>query len=281
MRITCGGVRGSAQVNHPDFMGFGGDTSSFLIETASGGQILLDLGSGVRSLAPYLKTAGPNPVLRVFFTHYHLDHLSGVTQLPFMYRDGGRLEVYAPTHLDSTARDAIGRLFSPPYWPLRVEDLDISLEYHDLNDAAREIVLGDLRVRWCPSQHPGGSTAYRFEDLATGAAAVIATDLEWTATAPSAADALLALCTQPVAAGVLLMDGQYEPGEFPAKAGWGHSSWRDAVEVARHTGIRRLLITHHDDKRTDTELRAIQARLQRELPGATLARQGDRIEVPA
>jgi ribonuclease BN (tRNA processing enzyme) len=281
MRILCGGVRGSAQTNHPDFMGFGGETTSYLVQSSAGDQIVFDLGSGIRTLVPHLRLPGANPILRVFFTHYHLDHLAGIILLPFLYGRGGRLEVYAPDHLECTAREAIERLFAPPYWPLRVDQLAIERVFYSLPTMGgpATVDVGGLRITACATCHPGGSTAYRLEDLATGGTAVLATDVEWGAASAAQRDQLLHLCTAPRPANLLLMDGQYSPEDFPARAGWGHSTWREAAELARHAGIPRLAVTHHDERNTDTLLRAVEARLQRECPTAFLARQGDWFEV--
>jgi ribonuclease BN (tRNA processing enzyme) len=135
--------------------------------------------------------------------------------------------------------------------------------------------LGTLRITACATHHPGGSTAYRIEDTTTGAAAVIATDVEWGAAPALRREALIALCAHPRPCGLLLMDGSYAPEDFPARTGWGHSSWREAAELARHAGVAQLVIVHHDETRSDTVLRAMEARLQREAPGAVFARQGD------
>jgi ribonuclease BN (tRNA processing enzyme) len=275
--ITCGGARGSAQTNHPDFLGFGGDTTCYWIESSAGDGVLLDLGSGVRNLAPILQAKRADQTLRILLSHFHLDHLSGGAHLSLLGQEKCRLEIHAPDHLATTAREAIDGLFGAPYWPVSLEDQGFQLQFHSFTagQPPNGLTLGGLRVHSCATCHPGGSTAYRFEDLATGATAVIATDMEWGSSTAAERDALIALCATPTPAGLLIMDGQYDPSELTEKRGWGHSSWREAAELARHAGIRDLLVTHHDDRRDDTRLRAMEARLQREHPGWRMIRQGE------
>jgi ribonuclease BN (tRNA processing enzyme) len=281
MFITCGGVRGSAPIHHPDFLAFGGDTTAFRIAAPGAEPLLLDLGSGVRGLLPGLLGSTP-PDLRVtvLLTHFHLDHLLGLPHLAAVLPAGATVEVYAPDHLPSTAREAVERLLAPPLWPLRLEDYPAHWVFHSLVLRGGTVTLSrpGWRITACPTPHPGQATAYRIE-AASGAAAVIAPDLEWAAGDASQRDAFLRLCASPRPADLLLMDGQFDPEDYPARAGWGHSTWREAAEVARHAGVPRLAVIHHDPSHPDTALRSREARLQREAPGAVLARQGDVLAV--
>ena len=74
-------------------------------------------------------------------------------------------------------------------------------------------------------------------------------------------------------ADVLIHDAQYTPDEYPAHRGWGHSTWQDAVNAAKESNARRLLLAHHDPTRTDAELEAILEKARREFPRAELASQ--------
>ncbi len=53
------------------------------------------------------------------------------------------------------------------------------------------------------------------------------------------------------------MDAQYTPAEYPQKVGWGHSTYGDALRLAREAHVKHLVLFHHDPNRTDKELDTI------------------------
>ena len=58
-------------------------------------------------------------------------------------------------------------------------------------------------------------------------------------------------------ADVLIHDSMYTDEEYQAKAGWGHSTFRQALELADEGGVKRLLFFHHSPDREDAELSEI------------------------
>jgi len=53
-------------------------------------------------------------------------------------------------------------------------------------------------------------------------------------------------------ADVLIYDAQYLPEEYEARRrGWGHSHWREAVNVVMESGAKELILFHHDPDHTD------------------------------
>jgi ribonuclease BN (tRNA processing enzyme) len=66
---------------------------------------------------------------------------------------------------------------------------------------------------------------------------------------------------------VLLHDSQYEVDEYPARLGWGHSSVEQAVVFARISGVRQLVMFHHDPDHDDERLEILRQHA-RELWGA-------------
>ena len=58
-------------------------------------------------------------------------------------------------------------------------------------------------------------------------------------------------------ADLLLHDSQYTFSEYEKFEGWGHSTFRDAVNLAASAGVPRLGFFHHDPDRTDQDLQKI------------------------
>ena len=60
---------------------------------------------------------------------------------------------------------------------------------------------------------------------------------------------------------LLIHDGQYTDAQYDERVGWGHSTFDRAVEFARLTRARKLVVVHHDPDQDDVTL----ARLMDEL----------------
>jgi len=54
----------------------------------------------------------------------------------------------------------------------------------------------------------------------------------------------------------LIHDAMYTGADYMAHRGWGHSSYRDAVEFALAAEVETLVLFHHDPERTDESLDA-------------------------
>ena len=53
-------------------------------------------------------------------------------------------------------------------------------------------------------------------------------------------------------ADVLIYDAQYLPEEYAARRrGWGHSHWREAINVVMESGAKELILFHHDPDHGD------------------------------
>ena len=283
MKIILGGVRGSCPVAQPEFMKYGGETSSFLIEGEAGERILIDGGTGVRLLGRRLpKTPGISSAW-LFMTHFHLDHVVGLSMLPVLHNPNWRLTMAAPDHHPIHIREMMARLLDVPLWPLQVEDLKSKIDFVQLDGitASTPYRCGSIEVRWCPVHHPGGCTAYRFDEPSTGASLVVATDMEWGLSTPGEKGYLERLISYPSPAGLLLMDGQYDDGQIAKYRGWGHSSWQECVALASRLRVRQLLITHHDPASDDVRLDVYQHAIRRAAPWAGLAHAGMEITLPA
>lgn len=274
MKLTFGGVRGTNPVAQPDYMRYGGETTSFLLQGQAGEQILVDAGTGVRELGRLLQDSSSPKRVLMLMTHYHLDHVVGLPSLGLIYRPDWTVEIAAPAHEDVVVEATMSRVMDKPFWPLQVEDLKSRIRFMAL-DRAPEAPLryGGLEIRWCPLHHPGGCSAYRVDEPATGASVVLATDVEWGSATETERQNLINLCRLPQPAGLLVMDAQYTPEEVARFKGWGHSTWQEAVAVAGSTGITRLFLTHHDPRRNDDALDALRAEVCAACPRADLARE--------
>ena len=74
-------------------------------------------------------------------------------------------------------------------------------------------------------------------------------------------------------ADLLLHDGQYTDDEHVKYRGWGHSTWRQAVEVAKRANVKKLVIIHHDPDHDDDMLDSMERECQKEFPNSVFAKE--------
>jgi ribonuclease BN (tRNA processing enzyme) len=81
-------------------------------------------------------------------------------------------------------------------------------------------------------------------------------------------------------ADVLIYDAQYLPDEYnSSKKGWGHSHWREAVDIAMGSGAKELVLFHHDPDHTDTMIDKIVTDARNYYPKVRAAAEGMEIKL--
>ena len=274
MRIVLGGVRGSSPQSHPDFLRFGGATSCVLVENGAGAKIVLDAGTGLHTLLKDLAVSEACLPVLMLFTHYHLDHLIGLPPFSPLYDPAWNVIFAAPIREGITVEMALKRLIGEPFWPAPFR---ASQRFEVLPETAdgAPFTYGPFTVRWCAVHHRNGCHAYRIDASETGESMAFVTDLEWGASNEKERADLLRLCRDPRPVDVMIMEGHGETAQF---AGWGHSLWKETVEVAKKVGVRQLVITHHAPDDDDRALVRREQEVQTTMPNACLGYEGMQID---
>lgn len=276
MKIVFGGVRGSYPTADADRLRYGGDTTAIGIEGRGGERVLIDSGTGVRRLRALF--GSPSEPLTILFTHYHLDHIAALPLLTPLFEVGRRITFAAPRLNGRTVDEILRMIVGPPFWPISIGRVPAQVFYETLD--AAPLRIGALEVRWCWLEHQDGSVAYRVDEPG-GGSFVFATDIEWAAAGEDMRREFLWFCRRPNPATLLCFDGAYTPAEYPSRRGWGHSTWPEAVAIARATGIPLLRIIHHAPEHDDATLDAIDRELRAEFSGGALAREGEELLLPS
>lgn len=267
LSIRFWGVRGGLPIPGPETVRYGGNTAC--IEVRCGDRLLvLDAGSGLRSLGDALM-AGDRPVeAELLLSHTHLDHIAGLPFFAPLYRPGTRLRVWGG-HLRApeTLASVLGALLSNPLMPDLLPRVSAGLEFVEFQPGDTLAPVPGLHVATVPLTHPGGVVGYRLEW--GGKSVAYATDTEHEPGAPDVNVLRLAR-----GADILIYDASYADAEFPDRRGWGHSTWQEGVRLADAAGVGRLVLFHHAPSRTDAELDAIEAAAHAQRPGTLTAREG-------
>ncbi len=281
MHLLLGGVRGGSPIADTAYSRFGGDTTSLLVTGVCGSHVVVDGGTGLRVVSNRLSSERENRSLLMLFTHFHHDHINGLPGFKQMYDPLWQLEFSSRSLGGHTIRGVFDMLVAPPVWPLSINDLPASTTFSVLDDQRMNSPkkFGGLHIRWCPVHHPGGSTAFRIDEPSSGSSVVIATDIEWAESTGGEKRMLESLCRTPSEPDILVFDGKYSRENYESCRGWGHSTWEEGVEIARSSGARRLLITHHSSEYDDDKLDRMDERVRKTWRNAGLARQGEIIDL--
>jgi phosphoribosyl 1,2-cyclic phosphodiesterase len=277
MQVEFWGVRGSIASPGASTAGVGGNTSC--VEVRCGAtRIVLDAGTGLRSLGESLlaeaKRAGASGVeATLLLSHFHWDHIQGIPFFVPAYLPTTKLGIVGGVNGVQTLKETLSHQMRAPVFPIRLDELSAQMTLKDVRPG-EALAIGEAIVTPAKLNHPGGVTAYRIAH--GGQSVVYATDTEHYACVDPALVKLAA------GADLLIYDAQYTPEEYigvdgPSKVGWGHSTFGAGAAVARAAGVRRLVLFHHDPKRTDAQIEGLEARARELFEDTVAAREGMRI----
>jgi phosphoribosyl 1,2-cyclic phosphodiesterase len=249
LNVTFWGVRGSTPCPCDGNRRYGGNTACVALEVAGEDPIVLDLGTGLRFWGETQPQDGSFRATALL-THIHWDHVQGLPFFVPALKAGSRLDVYGPPDGCSLG-EAFDTFMRPPFFPVRVSDLQGTIHFHDVTDA--DLAIGGAKVRVRPVPHTGATNGYRIDW--DGASVAYISDHQSPATATgegeTIAAAVLELCD---GVDLLIHDTQYWPGEWEQKRDWGHCTVDYAVRVARESGAHRLALFHHDPSHDDADI---------------------------
>ncbi len=287
MRLQFWGTRGSLAKPGLSTVRYGGNTSCVEFRTSRGTLIIVDCGTGANGLGQSLLAANPKGVRgHILISHTHWDHIQGLPFFAPLFIPGNEWDVYGPVGLNQSMREALSGQMQYTYFPVTMEQFGATLRYHDLVEG--DFRIGDVSITTRFLNHPALTLGYRFE--VDGAIVVYCCDHEPYSRA-------LAGGVSPITghddrhaeflrgADLVIHDAQYNALEYPAKIGWGHSPVEYVVAIARHAGVPKLALTHHDPARDDNSLDQVVENLRTMLRagGSTLevfaAAEGQSIEV--
>lgn len=278
LSVRFWGVRGSLPVSGPAYSVFGGGTCC--VEVRCGKRLfIVDAGTGLASFGDALTGGGcpavdaPGQVFDLLLSHLHLDHVIG---LPFFSPVLGRqntIRIHVGNLGGSDGRAALDRLFSPPLFPVRLDDLPARFTHVGFR-AGETLTFDDgLTVATCPLSHPDGSSAYRFDF--GGRRVCYVSDVEHGADWPPAN--LTAFVAD---ADLVIFDAMYAADEYSRCKGWGHSTCEAGLMLCHTAKAKAMAAFHLHPRHNDTRLQSYDDWLRAVLPGSFVARDGLTVSFP-
>ncbi len=261
------GVRGSIPCPGPETVRYGGNTPC--VEVRCGDRLLIfDAGTGIRPLGNALaKKNGPIDA-DIFFSHCHVDHISGLPFFAPFYTAGNTFRLWTGNLLPKYGMaDVMHLLMSHPLFPIDTDAFAAKIAYRDFHAGETLKPAEGIAIKTAPLVHPDGATGYRLEF--DGRALAYLTDNEGR---PGTFDpGLLALAR---GADLAIYDCTFTEDEIASKSGWGHSTWRDGLRLADEAGVKTFCMFHHAPEHDDAFMDAIAAKAEAARPGTIVATEG-------
>ena len=228
------------------------------------------MGTGALSI-PALLQDDMATQFSIVLTHLHWDHTLALPFFGPLYDSANEFDFYGHPPTGMSIEEAIDAVMRPPWFPVSFVGTPSVKRFHHLDGETLQI--DGITIRHTRLHHPGGVTAYRLER--DGVSFVIATDVENGSPESDVEIARFAEGTD-----LLIYDAQYLPQEQETiRAGWGHSTWESATDLAKGAGVGRLILTSHDPGRCDDEVDQIAELARSVFPSTDAAAEGMVIEV--
>jgi phosphoribosyl 1,2-cyclic phosphodiesterase len=269
------GVRGSIPTPGLHTVRYGGNTPCVEMQ-AGGKRLIFDGGTGLHVLGQSLLRQMPIEA-HIFFTHSHWDHVQGFPFFTPGFVRGNDFHIYGAIAPDgSTVEQRLNDQMLHPNFPVPLQIMQANLDFYNVK-AGEPIKINDIIVETAPLNHPGEAVGYRV-NWRDGAAVYI-TDTEHF---PDKLDENVMWLARN--ADILIYDSTYTDDEYHSpnlpKIGWGHSTWQEAVKIAKAANVKTLVIFHHDPAHDDVFLDRVGEEAAVQFPGALMAREGMVLQVP-
>lgn len=268
MRIKFWGVRGSTPTPQAENLRYGGNTSC--VEVRLGDQIyIFDCGTGFRVLGHELEREfGARPFsAHVFVSHFHWDHIQGMPFFRPLYNSPNSEFIFHSPRRTRGLEQVFAEQMASPYFPVNLDQMKAKRDFYDIQNGCLPMDDG-IRIKTAWLNHPQGCMGFRIETKA--GVLVYATDNE-----PGDPEFDKAVRKLAEGADVLIYDAQYLPEEYLARrVGWGHSHWREAVNVVMESGAKELILYHHDPDHTDAIVDEVVQKARSYYPTVRAAAEG-------
>jgi ribonuclease BN (tRNA processing enzyme) len=214
--------------------------------------VILDAGSGLRPLGHELmKQRNGALTADILLSHTHWDHIQG---LPFFKPLSSRetsVYIYGAAQEGVPLKDILGRQMDPMVFPVPLNALAAGITVVEIGEG--EFDIEDFHVCTLRLRHPGTTLGYRLVPTSGGQELAYLTDNELGpgGSYEVSSDWREQLVRFVREADTLIHDAMYLDQFIEARAGWGHSTPRQAVDLAAEARCGRLVLFHHEPEHDD------------------------------
>lgn len=274
-KIQIWGVRGSFPVPDTRFLTYGGNTSCILAEYGDTA-VILDAGSGLIPLGRRLAEKRKKKVY-ILLSHLHIDHIMGLYRFPLLYDPEAEIHLYGEGANGAGLSERLKTLIGAPYWPLPLSSCPARITVHETGPKEHFLLpektenAQSIHVHTLRGNHPGESLLYRLD---TGDKSLVyALDCEMD-------EAMLhSLPEFSRNAGLIIWDANFTEADLKSHRGWGHSSWKEGIDLCRTANIGKILMTHYSSEYTDKFLENEEKKAEQPDIDCCFAKEGMKLQI--
>ena len=273
--IKFWGVRGSNPTPDADKIKYGGDTSCVEIRTALNDVIVLDMGTGIRNLGKKILSDSSYPKeINIFLSHYHWDHIMGFFYFKPLYNSNYTINIYG--HNSKTPISMVSDLLTNKnFWPVDKELYKANINFIEMSETTNQeklIKINKTKVYYSLHPHPNGTNSLKID---TGNQKIVyITDCEHPEGALN--PNVVAIAKE---CDLLIHDSHFSINDLSKYRGWGHSSWKQAVDVAITAEAKQLILFHHSPNYDDSQIELNEKNAQKKFINTIASYQGLTIDL--
>ena len=265
-KLTFWGVRGSNPTPDKNKMIYGGHTSCVSLQATRDELLVFDMGTGLKNLGETLVDDANSPkTIYIILSHYHWDHMIGLLSFAPLFIEDFTIHFYGKKD-KMNIKEVISYMMNPIFWPVSFEDFKAELNFHTIENNTLKI-SDSILINSKPHAHPNGALSFRVE--LDGKTCTYITDCEHPESHLN--EHLIELAQN---SDILIHDAHFTHDDLINHKGWGHSSFEEAVDMAKRTKSKQLVLFHHNPIYNDEQLEKIESMAKKGFQNTISAKQG-------
>ena len=255
MRIKFWGTRGSIPVPGKQTIRFGGNTPCIEIKDNENEVFIIDAGTGIRELGIEIMSKKNIPLINLFVSHAHWDHIQGLPFFDPLYNEKYKINLYSNSSNGLKMDQIIDTQLHSSFFPVNKDDLKAELNYIRLKPG--EISdIGGIQVEALEAHHSPGTLGFKFSK--NEKSFVYLTDNEIYYEAENSKPSfekiekynidVIKFCKN---TDYLIHDCMYRYNDFGDRIGWGHSNNLSLAVLSILADIKNLILFHYDPSYSD------------------------------
>lgn len=268
IKVKFWGVRGSIPTPGYSTLKYGGNTPCVEVRFPGGPFFILDAGTGIRELGKELVQLGKPVSAYIFISHFHWDHIQG---LPFFRPAHNPQNTFTIIGSDDTTLNLdqiISFQMDSTYFPIAIQDMKAKINFRSVKEEA--FAIEKVQIETIYLNHPGYALGYKMtfqnksiayisdnepfyflnQPKTTDTTALFLDDLEdiFDNFIEDKDQRIVEFCR---GVDLLIHDTQFFSEEYQDRISWGHSPYNFTVDLALRSGVKQLILFHHDPDHDD------------------------------